>query len=62
MGEMLHSFSFKNGIKRARKKNGYTQQSFSEEFGVCIETVRNWEQGRNIPDGATLKKLCNFFN
>ena len=62
MGDILHSFSFKDGIKRARKKMGYTQQSFSVAFGVCIETVRNWEQGRNIPDSVTLKKLCQFFN
>lgn len=62
MGEQLHSFSFKDGIKRARKKCGYTQQSFSVEFGVCIETVRNWEQGRNIPDSTTLKRLCDFFH
>lgn len=62
MGDKLYSFSFKDGFKRARKNNGYTQKTFSEKFNTSIETVRNWEQGRNIPEIETLEKLCNFFH
>ena len=61
MGALLHTFSFKDGFKRIRKEHGYTQQSFAEEFGICIETIRNWEQGRNVPELDTIYKLCNFF-
>lgn len=61
MGDKLYTFSFKKGFKRARIKNGYTQKRFSEKFNISIETVKNWEQGRNIPEFKTLEKLCNFF-
>lgn len=61
MGDKLYTFSFKEGFKRARKKGGYTQKSFAEEFNVSSETVKNWEQGRNVPEIETLEKLCNFF-
>lgn len=61
MGDKLHSFSFKNGFKRARKNNRYTQKTFADEFNISIETVKNWEQGRNIPEIKTLEKLCDFF-
>lgn len=62
MGDKLYTFSFKEGFKRARKKGGYTQKSFSKEFNISIETVKNWEQGRNVPEIDTLEKLCNFFH
>ena len=61
MGDKLYTFSFKDGFKRARKNSGYTQKSFSESFNISIETVKNWEQGRNIPEMETLERLCNFF-
>lgn len=62
MGDKLYTFSFQKGFKRARIKNGYTQKSFAKEFNISIETVKNWEQGRNIPEFKTLEKLCNFFH
>lgn len=62
MGVSLHTFSFKIGFKRVRKESGYTQQSFSDKFGISIETVKNWEQGRNVPELDTIYKLCDFFN
>lgn len=62
MGDKLHIFSFKTGFKRARKNAGYTQKTFSEKFGISIETVKNWEQGRNVPEIETIEKLCGFFD
>ena len=62
MSDKLHTFSFKDGLKRARKDNGYTQKSFAEKFKISIDTVKNWEQGRNVPEIKTLEKLCNFFD
>lgn len=62
MGDKLYTFSFKEGFKHARKKAGYTQKSFAKEFNISIETVKNWEQGRNVPEIDTLEKLCNFFH
>lgn len=53
--------SFKNGFKRARKEAGYTQKTFSEAFRVSIDTVKNWEQGRSVPEVCTIEQLCDFF-
>ena len=61
MGDILYSFSFKDGFKKARKTHGFTQQSFADKFGISVETVKNWEQGRNVPELDTIKKLCQLF-
>ena len=60
--------SFAAGFKRARKKKGYTQDGFCKafneyraDFAVPIYTVRNWEQGRSIPEWKTIEILCDFF-
>lgn len=60
-------YSFKNGFKRARKDAGYTQEAFCEQFTnydgfkISLSTVRNWEQGRNVPELKTIDALCAFF-
>lgn len=59
MGSKLHTFS--SGCRRARKKAGYTQQSFADAIHFSVESVRNWEQGRVVPERSTIEKLCDFF-
>lgn len=62
--------NFKNGFKRARSERGLTQEGFvsqvSEKYGadnyISISTVRNWEQGRSVPELDTLLQLCDFFD
>jgi len=34
-----------------RDKVGLSQDDFANAFGVSVGTLRNWEQGRNRPDG-----------
>ena len=61
-------YSFKDGFKRARKEANYTQETFCDNFinydgiKVSLSTVRNWEQGRNIPELKTIEALCGFFH
>ena len=47
--------------KRVRERLGMTQQEFSTQIEVPIETIRNWEQGKRRPTGAakTLLKLLD---
>ena len=33
-----------------RQKLKLTQAEFAERFGLPLATVRNWEQGRTLPD------------
>jgi DNA-binding transcriptional regulator YiaG len=40
-------------VKRIRDHFGLSQAEFAIRFGFEIDTVQNWEQGRNIPDQAT---------
>ncbi len=34
-----------------RAKAGLSQAAFAREIGVSVATLRNWEQGRRMPDG-----------
>lgn len=39
--------------RRVRKRLGLTQVEFARRIGVPHETIRNWEQGKRGPTGAT---------
>lgn len=39
-------------VKRIRKKMGMSQSAFADHFGLKLDTVQDWEQGRRVPDGA----------
>ena len=34
-----------------RAKTGLSQINFAQQIGVSVATLRNWEQGRRVPDG-----------
>ena len=44
-------------IKAIRKHAKATQQEFATMIGVSVGTLRNWEQGRRVPDGPALALL-----
>lgn len=37
-------------IKALRKSQGMSQQDFAETYGFALSALRNWEQGRRVPD------------
>jgi hypothetical protein len=39
-------------VKRIRERLGLSQTEFSIRFGLELDTVQNWEQGRTHPDPA----------
>ncbi len=39
-------------VRRIRTKLGMTQAQFAQAFGFSVDTLRHWEQGRRMPDGA----------
>lgn len=51
-----------NLIKKIRKDNKLTQQDFAKKYGVTYQAVSKWENGKNIPDIALLKEICNDYN
>ncbi len=38
-------------VRRIRDRLGKSQTEFALMIGVSVGTLRNWEQGRRIPDG-----------
>jgi len=38
-------------IKRLRDDFGLTQAQFAALLGISVRTLRNWEQGRRLPEG-----------
>ena len=38
-------------VKSIRKELGLTQEEFAMMIGVSVATLRNWEQGRRVPEG-----------
>jgi putative transcriptional regulator len=38
-------------IRSVREKLDQTQEEFASMIGVSTGTLRNWEQGRRVPDG-----------
>ena len=38
-------------VAAIRKRTGLSQAAFSLRIGVPVATLRNWEQGRRIPEG-----------
>ena len=51
-----------NLIKQIRKDNNLTQKDLATKLGVTFQAVSKWENGKNIPDIATLKMISDMFN
>lgn len=68
MGSKIYNFdkikeSLRSNLQQARKKGGFrTQNDFAEALSVSVETVRNWEQGRTVPELGTLFRICDILN
>ena len=37
-------------VKALRKRLGLNQPEFAARYGLAVGTVRDWEQGRTVPD------------
>lgn len=44
-------------VKALRSDLGQSQVEFALMIGVSVATLRNWEQGRRVPDGPALALL-----
>jgi len=38
-------------VSEIRKQTNMTQKEFSESFSIPLSTLRQWEQGKRIPQG-----------
>ncbi len=39
-------------VKAVRAKLGMSQRQFAARFGLKLDTLRNWEQSKRVPDGT----------
>lgn len=44
-------------VKKIREKFKISQPAFATMIGVSVATLRNWEQGRTVPEGAARSLL-----
>ena len=47
-------------ITRIRARHGLSQREFADRLGLDVDTLQNWEQGRNKPDPAALSLVRIF--
>jgi len=50
---------FKSGedVAALRRFTGLSQETFALALGISVHTLRNWEQGRRMPEGPALALL-----
>jgi putative transcriptional regulator len=49
-GARVHTYSAMD-VANIRKKTKMTQKEFSESFSIPLPTLRQWEQGKRVPQG-----------
>ena len=49
-------------IKEIREKNHLTQGELADKLGVTYQAVSKWENGKNIPDIAILKRISELYD
>lgn len=55
----LAAGKFESGddVVALRRFVGLTQVRFAQAMGISVHTLRNWEQGRRLPDGPAIALL-----
>ena len=53
---------FGERLAEIRKENDDTQFDLAKKIGVGVQTLRNWEQGRNYPPGDKLLLICELYS
>jgi len=50
---------FRSGadVAALRRFTGLSQRAFAVALGISVHTLRNWEQGRRMPEGPALALL-----
>jgi putative transcriptional regulator len=51
--EQMDRAEFGNRVRQIRQRFGLSQPAFAERFRFPVASLREWEQGRRMPDAAT---------
>lgn len=58
----MNQEEFAEKIKRIRKDNNMTQADFAKSLGVTFQAVSKWENGKNMPDIAIIRMICEKYH
>ena len=58
-GAIVHKFSAMD-VAKIRKKTKMSQKEFSESFRIPLSTLRQWEQGKRVPQGPAQSFVGNY--
>ena len=53
--------SLGNGLYRARKKSGLSQEGVAEKLGVSRQTISKWETDETLPDIRQSKRMAALY-
>lgn len=51
---------FANRLMSARVEKGHTKRQASEEMGVSMSALEDWEFGRCLPNDSKLKTISDY--
>lgn len=51
--------SFATTLKQVREARGMTMRAFSEEVGIALSSLVEYEAGRRLPRGDTVKQMAD---
>ncbi|WP_207458482.1 helix-turn-helix domain-containing protein [Azospirillum sp. SYSU D00513] len=51
--EQLARGAFGRRVRLVRERLALSQKAFAEQFRLPVASLREWEQGRRVPDAAT---------
>ena len=54
---MAGTFESGDDVAALRRFVGLTQVRFAQAMGISVHTLRNWEQGRRLPEGPAIALL-----
>ena len=54
---MAGKFETGDDVVALRRFVGLTQVRFAQAMGISVHTLRNWEQGRRLPEGPAIALL-----
>jgi putative transcriptional regulator len=55
-GERVHVFEVPD-VRAIRRQLHMSQQRFAEAYRIPLPTLKNWEQGRRVPDSPAVAYL-----
>lgn len=53
--------NFGTNLKQIRKENHHTLDSFSKGYGVTLNTIKNYEDGKSEPSARFLLQVCAVY-